>query len=67
MHRVTPVIGEPSRINAIFTYEKEPGAMGTDYVLRKFFGRTAEDQSRLLQQEAAAAATENAVDPAPRL
>lgn len=68
LHRVTPVLpGATPRINIIFTYEKEPGAMGTDYVLRKFFGRTAEDQSRLLQQEVAAAATENAgLDPASR-
>ena len=53
LHRVTPVLpGCPPRINIIFTYEKEQGAMANDYVLRKFFGRTAADQRQLLEQEA---------------
>ena len=51
LHRVTPVLpGVSPRINIIFTYEKEQGAMANDYVLRKFFGRTADDQRQLLEQ-----------------
>jgi alkylated DNA repair dioxygenase AlkB len=51
LHRVTPVLpGVSPRINVIFTYEKQQGAMANDYVLRKFFGRTANDQRQLLEQ-----------------
>ena len=39
MHRVTPIQGSPSRINAILTYEKEPGQKPNTYSLQKFFGR----------------------------
>ena len=54
-HRVTPVLpGATPRINIIFTYEKEVGAMGSDYVLRKFFGRTAEKQRAMLDGASAA-------------
>ena len=39
MHRVAPVTGKPSRINAILTYEKAPGQKPHAYTLHKFFGR----------------------------
>ena len=53
LHRVTPVLpGASPRINIIFTYETQQGAMANDYVLRKFFGRTAGDQRQLLEQGA---------------
>ena len=49
LHRVTPVLaGASPRVNVIFTFEAEEGAMANDYVLRKFFGRTVEDQRRAL-------------------
>lgn len=52
LHRVTPVLpGVSPRINIIFTYEKQQEAMANDYVLRKFFGRTVDDQRQLLKQE----------------
>ena len=44
MHRVTPVIGSHPRVNAIFTFEKYPGARGNAYMLQKFFGRTLAEQ-----------------------
>lgn len=44
MHRVTAVEGLEPRVNAIFTYEKEPGARPNAYSLQKFFGRTVEEQ-----------------------
>ena len=46
LHRVTPV-GEGTRMNAIFTFEKEAGARPNSYSLQKFFGRTAEEQGAL--------------------
>ena len=39
MHRVKPLLGPPTRINAILTYEKEEGQAPKAYTLRKFFGR----------------------------
>lgn len=45
MHRVTPVRGPNPRINAIFTFEKQPDAKGNAYMLQKFFGRTLEEQA----------------------
>jgi len=44
MHRVTPVKGADPRVNAIFTFEKQPGARGNAYMLKKFFGRTLKEQ-----------------------
>lgn len=45
MHRVTPVRGSSPRTNAIFTFEKQPGAKGNAYMLQKFFGRSLEEQA----------------------
>jgi hypothetical protein len=44
MHRVSPVHGKRARINAILTYEKKPDQLANAYSLRKFFGRTVEEQ-----------------------
>jgi len=40
MHRVSPLKAQPTRINAILTYEKETGQAPNAYSLRKFFGRS---------------------------
>ena len=42
LHRVTPVQGDSSRINAIMTYERKENQKMNAYSLKKFFGVTPE-------------------------
>lgn len=39
-HRVTPVVGDTPRINAVLTYYEKPGAKFTETELLGFYGRT---------------------------
>ena len=45
LHRVTSVKGRRPRVNAIFTYEKEPLQRANACSLARFFGRSAEEHS----------------------
>ena len=56
LHRVSPVRGPRPRINAILTYEKEPGQLANPYSLHKFFGRTASEQQTHLDVQCGAVA-----------
>ncbi|CAB9529986.1 expressed unknown protein (Partial), partial [Seminavis robusta] len=39
LHRVTPVVSQKPRINAIMTFETQPNQRPNAYSLKKFFGR----------------------------
>ena len=48
LHRVSKVIQNPVRINAILTFEKDPNVKTSKYTLKKFFGIDSNDYNNEL-------------------